>query len=193
MIHISQAILVEGKYDVNVLSQIVDAPIFRTDGFGIMNNQQMLVFLRKVVKERGLIILTDSDGAGFVIRNFLRGALPTEGVYHAYIPEIPGKERRKTTSGKEGLLGVEGMSPELIIQAIQRCGIQVDDQVVQREEITKADFCRCGLAGVQDAERNRKLLCERLGLPGKMSANALLKAVNILYSRETFLKEFEHD
>ena len=186
-------IFFEGKCDANVLSQIVDAPIFQTDGFGIMNNRQMLAFLRKVAKERGLIILTDSDGAGFVIRNYLRGALPSEGVFHAYIPEIEGKERRKSAPGKEGLLGVEGMKPEFIIQAIRRCGIQTEDCPEPREEITKADFCRCGFAGVEHAEENRRLLAEKLELPAKLSSNALLKAVNILYSRETFLKEFEHD
>lgn len=193
MMHLSQAILVEGKYDANVLAQIVDAPIFITDGFGIMKNKEMLAFLRRVAKERGLILLTDSDGAGFVIRNYLTGALPKEGVYHAYIPEIPGKERRKRTSGKEGLLGVEGMSPEVLRQALERAGVTIGDQIQSREELTKADFARCGFSGGPNAAEKRRVLAKKLELPEKLSANALLRAVNLLYDRAEFLKEYEHD
>ena len=111
MLKIREAIVVEGRYDKNTLSQLVDAPIFETNGFGVMKNREMLEFLRRVAQTRGLIILTDSDGAGFVIRNFLKGALPKDKVLHAYIPDIYGKERRKTHAGKEGKLGVEGMTP----------------------------------------------------------------------------------
>lgn len=192
MIKLKQAVLVEGKYDANALAQVVDAPIFQTDGFGIMKNKELLSFLRRVAKERGLIILTDSDGAGFVIRSYLSGALPKEGVYHAYIPEISGKERRKRAPGKEGLLGVEGMRPEIILKALERSGVPLHE-APPGEEITKADFCRCGFSGGAGSLERRKALARSLDLPEKMSANALLRAVNLLYQREAFLKEYDHD
>ena len=126
MIKIKQAIVVEGRYDKNTLSQLVDAPIFETNGFGVMKDRAMLDFLRRVAQARGLIILTDSDGAGFVIRNFLKGALPKDKVLHAYIPDISGKERRKTHAGREGKLGVEGMPPEILLAALQNAGAQTE-------------------------------------------------------------------
>ncbi len=193
MMHLKQAILVEGKYDANALSQVVDAPIFTTDGFGIIKDKPMQAFLRRVARERGLILLLDSDGAGFVIRNYLTGVLPREGVFHAYIPEIPGKERRKRVPGKEGLLGVEGMKTEVLRQALERAGVFVDDQAPPRETLTKADFARCGFSGRPDASKKRRALAKKLELPEKLSANALLRAVNLLYDRAEFLKEYEHD
>lgn len=142
MIKIKEAIVVEGKYDKNTLSQIVDAPIFTTDGFGIMNNGELMELLRRVAAERGIIILTDSDGAGFVIRNRLKGCLPTECVRHAYIPDVPGKERRKTAPGKEGKIGVEGMPPEVLIDALRLAGATFEDESEGRKKapITKADL-----------------------------------------------------
>ena len=124
MIKLRQAIVVEGRYDKNVLSQLVDAPVIETHGFGVMKDKRLLGFLRQVAAARGLIILTDSDGAGFVIRNFLKGALPPEQVLHAYIPDVPGKERRKRAPGREGKLGVEGMPPEVLLEALRRAGAQ---------------------------------------------------------------------
>ena len=120
MVKIRQAIVVEGKYDQNTLSQLVDATIFQTRGFGVMHDKALLALLRRAAQTTGLIIFTDSDGAGFVIRNFLKGALPKEGVLHAYIPDIPGKEKRKRAPGKEGLLGVEGMTKEILLEALSR-------------------------------------------------------------------------
>lgn len=194
MLKLRQAIVVEGKYDQIALSNLVDAPVFTTNGFGVMRDRELLRFLRRVAQTRGLVILTDSDGAGFVIRNYLTGALPKEGVYHAYIPEVAGKERRKRAAGKEGLLGVEGMRPEQLLTALRHAGLPDGDEAASpREPITKADLCLCGLSGGQGAEQARKALLRKLELPGKMSANALLRALNILYERDEFLRLYSHD
>ena len=191
MIKIKQAIVVEGKYDKNTLRQIVDAPIFTTDGFGIMNNRSQLELLRNIAKKRGLIILTDSDGAGFVIRNYLKGALPKDCVYHAYIPDIYGKERRKAAPGKEGKLGVEGMNPAIIEKALLEAGVEPDESShTQSQPICKADLFALGLSGRADSKERRQQLLKQLRLPEHMSPNALLDVLNILYSREDFLREF---
>ncbi len=185
MVKIQEAILVEGRYDKNTLSQIVDAPIFETAGFGIFKDKEQLALLRRVAEKRGLIVFTDSDGAGFVIRNYIKGAIPGKYLKHAYIPDIPGKERRKAAPGKEGKLGVEGMSPEVILQALHASGATIDGEAVERgSSITKQDFVDWGLSGGQDSAEKRKKLLKKLNLPERMTANALLRAVNLLYSRE---------
>lgn len=185
MVKIQEAILVEGRYDKNTLSQIVDAPIFETAGFGIFKDKEQLALLRRVAEKRGLIVFTDSDGAGFVIRNYIKGAIPGKYLKHAYIPDIPGKERRKAAPGKEGKLGVEGMSPEVILQALRASGATIDGEAVERgSSITKQDFVDWGLSGGQDSAEKRKKLLKKLNLPERMTANALLRAVNLLYSRE---------
>ena len=186
MIKIRQAIVVEGKYDRNTLCQIVDAPIFQTNGFGIMKDKQQLALLRRVAKERGLIVFTDSDGAGFVIRNYLKGTIPATQLLHAYIPDIPGKEKRKAAPGKEGKLGVEGMTPEIIVRALQQAGATIDGQSEKRTigAITKQDFMELGLSGTADSSTKRKKLLKRLALPEHMSSNAMLEAVNLLYTLE---------
>ena len=122
MIRIREAIIVEGRYDKNTLAQIVDAPILETSGFGIFHDSQRLALLRRLAETRGIIVLTDSDGAGFVIRNYLRGAIDPAQVKHAYIPDVAGKERRKRTASKEGKLGVEGMRPEVLLEALRCAG-----------------------------------------------------------------------
>lgn len=188
MVSIRQAIVVEGRYDKNTLSQIVDAPIFETSGFGVMNDKQLLSFLRRVAEQRGLIILTDSDGAGFVIRNYLKGALPKDKVLHAYIPDLYGKEKRKATPGKEGKLGVEGMNPEVLLTALKNAGATIDGETVTpKQQITKQDFYALGLSGTKDSKTNRQKLLQRLDLPQHMSSNALLDAVNVLFTREAFI------
>ena len=185
MVKIQEAILVEGRYDKNTLSQIVDAPIFETAGFGIFKDKEQLALLRRVAEKRGLIVFTDSDGAGFVIRNYIKGAIPGKYLKHAYIPDIPGKERRKAAPGKEGKLGVEGMSPEVILQALHASGATIDGEAVESgSSITKQDFVDWGLSGGQDSAEKRKKLLKKLNLPERMTANALLRAVNLLYSRE---------
>lgn len=189
MVKIRQAIVVEGRYDKNTLAQIVDAPIFETSGFGIMKDKAQLSLLRRVARERGLIVFTDSDGGGFVIRNFLKGAIPGEYLFHAYIPDIYGKEKRKAAPGKEGKLGVEGMTPEVILNALKRSGAEiVDVDAATKGGITKQDLCALGLSGGKDSAQKRKILLAKLELPEHMSANALLQALNIFYTLDE-LKE----
>ena len=193
MVKIRQAIIVEGKYDQNTLSQLVDTTIFQTRGFGVMHDKALLELLRKAAKMTGLIIFTDSDGAGFVIRNFLKGALPKEGVLHAYIPDIPGKEKRKRAPGKEGLLGVEGMTKEILLSALENAGADLGGEAEKRpgDTITKFDLYTAGLSGRPDSAAKRAAFLEKLRFPAHMSANALLDALNLLYTREEFLALFE--
>lgn len=195
MVKIKEAIVVEGKYDKNTLRQIVDATVFLTNGFGIIHDKTQLQLLRQVAKTRGLIVLTDADGAGFVIRNKLRGAIPEGRVLHAYIPDVFGKERRKTTPGKEGKLGVEGMKPEVILEALRRAGATFEDGSLEQpaEPVTKTDFFTLGLTGSPDSKERRAKLLQKLQFPSHMSTNALLEAVNVLYSREQFLALFEEE
>ncbi len=193
MVKIRQAIVVEGKYDQNTLLQLVDATIFQTRGFGVMHDKALLELLRKAAKTTGLIIFTDSDGAGFVIRNFLKGALPKEGVLHAYIPDIPGKEKRKRAPGKEGLLGVEGMTKEILLSALENAGADLGGEAAKKpgDTITKFDLYTVGLSGRPDSAAKRAAFLEKLRFPAHMSANALLDALNLLYTREEFLALFE--
>ena len=188
MYSISEVIVVEGRYDKNTLSQIVDATIVETTGFGIFNDKEKQRLLLKLAEKRGLIVFTDSDGAGLVIRNFIKGCVPTEYVKHAYIPDIEGKERRKIKSSKEGKLGVEGMTPEIIINALRNAGATFDgESAVSHEGITKADMYAKGLSGVKDSSAKRLELQKKLDLPEKMSPDALLQVLNVLMSREEFL------
>ena len=183
MVKIREAIVVEGRYDKNTLSQIVDAPIFETSGFGIMKDKAQLALLRKVAAVRGLIVFTDSDGAGFVIRNYLKSAIPSEYLKHAYIPDIYGKERRKAAPGKEGKLGVEGMRPEIILEALRRAGATVEgEQASVSSQITKLDLMELGLSGGKDSSAKRLALLKKLELPEHMSANAMLQALNLLFT-----------
>ena len=185
MVKIKEAIVVEGKYDKNSLSQIVDAPIFETAGFGIFKNKQQMALLRRVAQSRGLIVFTDPDGAGLVIRNHLKSAIPGEYLKHAYVPDIMGKERRKAAPGKEGKLGVEGMRPDIILEALRRAGatFEGEDAPITRE-ITKQDMMLLGLSGGKDSAAKRLALQKMLDFPANMSANALLQALNLLYSLE---------
>ncbi len=183
MIRIREAIVVEGCYDKNTLSQIVDAPILETSGFGIFKDKEQLAFLRKVAQQRGLIVFTDSDGAGFVIRNHLKSAIDPQYLKHAYIPDVFGKERRKAAAGKEGKLGVEGMRPEILVEALRRAGATFEDGVIHTpENITKQDLAELGLSGGKDSSEKRRKLLKKLELPEHMSANAMLQALNLLYT-----------
>lgn len=182
MIKIREAIVVEGRYDKNTLSQIVDAPILETSGFGIMKDKNQLALLRTVAESRGLIVFTDSDGAGFVIRNYLKGVIPADRLKHAYIPDIPGKERRKSAPGKEGKLGVEGMCREVIIDSLRKAGATFEGESTVRTlgNITKQDLVELGLSGGQGSSAMRLALLKKLHLPERMSANAMLQALNLL-------------
>ena len=186
MLKIREAIVVEGRYDKNTLAQIVDAPILETKGFGLFKDPKQLELLRSVAKKRGLIVLTDSDGAGFVIRNHIKSAIPANYLKHAYIPDVAGKEKRKAAPGKEGKLGVEGMSPEVLLAALKNAGATIEGESRARgnDQITKQDFVEFGLSGGLNASERRKRLQNRLHLPEHMSANALLQALNLLLSRE---------
>lgn len=186
MVKIKEAIVVEGRYDKNTLSQVVDAPILQTNGFGIMNDKEQLALLRSVAKKRGLIVFTDSDGAGFVIRNFLKSAIPNEYLKHAYIPDVAGKERRKTAPGKEGKLGVEGMTPQIIVDCLSRAGatLEGENTIASGSELTKADMVEMGLSGGAASKAKRLKLQKHLGFPEHMSSNALLQALNLLYTKD---------
>lgn len=187
-----QAIVVEGKYDQNTLRQLVDTAIFTTNGFTGMKDPALLRLLQKAAQTTGLVILTDSDGAGFLIRNTLKSALPETGVLHAYIPDLPGKEKRKAAPGKEGLLGVEGMTPEILLKALRNAGAEFaagSTPPPAREPITKQDLFALGLSGGPESAKKRAALLKALSLPAHMSANALLQALNVLFSREEFFTQ----
>ena len=193
MIKIHEAIVVEGRYDKNTLSQLVDAPIFETSGFAIINDKEQLELLRYIARLRGLIVFTDSDGAGFVIRNFLKGAIPSEYLKHAYIPDIQGKERRKATPGKEGKLGVEGMTPDIIIASLRRAGATVEGETATKMplSITKTDMFLVGLSGIPGSEEKRNKLKKALELPEHLSSNGLLQVLNLMYTKEEFLEKVQ--
>ncbi len=194
MVRIREAILVEGRYDKNTLSQIVDATILETGGFGIFKDKKQLSLLRKIAQTRGLIVFTDSDGAGFVIRNHIKSAIPGKYLKHAYIPDIPGKERRKAAPGKEGKLGVEGMTPEIILEALRRCGATMEgENLPPRNAITKQDLMALGLSGGENASARRLALLKKLGFPEHMSPNAMLQALNLLMSLEDLERLIEID
>ena len=191
MVKIKEAILVEGRYDKNTLSQILDAPILETSGFGIFKDKQQLSLLRRIAQTRGLIVFTDSDGAGFVIRNHIKSAIPGKYLKHAYIPDIYGKEKRKAAPGKEGKLGVEGMKREVIIEALRRAGATFEDGTVESRHITKADLMDLHLYGPGSNDR-RAALIRHLKFPEKMSTNAFLQAVDLLYSAEELAQIMEN-
>lgn len=186
MIPVKEVIVVEGRYDKNTLSQIFDAVIVETSGFGIFNDSQKLSLLRRLAESRGLIILTDSDGAGFVIRNHLKGAIDPALIKNAYIPDVEGKEKRKLAPSKEGKLGVEGMRPEVLIDALRRAGATMDGQAEEYGfgGLTKADMYAMGLSGKPGSANARRELLTKLGLPERLSPNALLDVLNALYGRE---------
>lgn len=184
---IKEIIVVEGRYDRNMLLQVVDTTVVETGGFSVFNDREKLNFLRRLAEKRGLILLTDSDGAGFVIRNYLKGALPKEHVKQAYIPDMPGKERRKRKPGKEGKLGVEGMTPEILLEALRRSGATFGGETLSPPPapITKADLLERGLIGPGSVTRRQALL-RKLSLPAHLTPNALLEALNLLMSQEEF-------
>ena len=185
---ISEVIVVEGRYDKNTLSQIVDAVIIETSGFGVFNNKEKQQLLRTLAEKRGMIVLTDSDGAGFVIRNFIKGCVDPKYLKHAYIPDIYGKERRKAKASKDGKLGVEGMRPEVLLDALIAASATVDGVAEDRKAtITTADMYATGYTGKPDSAKKRAELLKILGLPGKLTGNALLDVLNVLMTRDEFL------
>lgn len=188
MLRIKEAIVVEGRYDKAALASCVDAVILDTKGFGIFSDREKLAVLRALAEKRGLIVLTDSDGGGLVIRSFLKSAIDPNLVKHAYIPEITGKETRKSSPSKEGKLGVEAMGPEILLEALQRAGATMDGEVRNpAAELTKADLYAAHLTGRADSAKRRRALLERMGLPGSLTPNAMLSVLNALSTREEFL------
>ena len=197
MVKIKEAIVVEGRYDKNTLSQILDATILETSGFGIFKNKEQMALLRKVAQVRGLIVFTDADGAGFVIRNHIKSAIPNQYLKHAYTPDILGKERRKSAPGKEGKLGVEGMTRDVILDSLRRAGAPFEGETGEKTagEITKADLMDLGLYGPGSNDR-RGALIKKLGFPEKISTNGFLQAVNLLYTKNeltTIVEKMENE
>ena len=186
---VKEVIVVEGRYDKNALRQVVDAVVIETSGFGIFNDAQKQKLLRRMAEARGLIVLTDPDGAGFVIRNFIKSCVPPERLKQAYVPDIRGKEKRKARSSREGKLGVEGMRAEILTEALRRAGATFEDAQSPRtrQMITKADLYRLGLSGRENSARKRAELIRELDLPEHLSADALLDVLNATMSREKFL------
>lgn len=187
MLKIKEAVLVEGRYDKNALSQVVDTLIIESSGFGIFNNSEKMALLRLIAEKRGLIVLTDSDGAGFVIRNHIKSCIPPELIKHAYIPDIYGKEPRKDRPSKEGKLGVEGMRPQVLLHALRQAGATFDDSTPRPGgTITKADMYARGLSGKAGSREKRAELLKRLSLPGQLTADGLLQVLNVIMDREEF-------
>lgn len=187
---IREVIVVEGRYDKNTVSQAVDAAIIETEGFGVFSDREKLELIRRLAEKRGVVILTDPDSAGFLIRNHLKGALRGENVKHAYVPDVYGKEKRKSAPSGEGKLGVEGMDPRTVLDALRRAGATFEDENASPEPrggITKTDFYELGLSGRPGSAKKRAELVKMLGFPERISANALLEAVNALMTRRELI------
>ena len=195
MLRIKEAIVVEGRYDKNTLSQVVDTLILETGGFHIFKDPEQMALLRRAAQRRGLIVLTDSDGAGFVIRNRIRGAVPQSQVKHAYIPDVYGKERRKRQRGKEGKLGVEGMTPDVLIESLRRCGAHFldDDAPLPAGGITRQDLYAWGLMGGEGSREKRELLKRHFGLPSHLGTGGFLDALNLIATQEQVAAMMEQE
>lgn len=201
MIRIKEAVVVEGKYDKIKLSSLLEGTIVATDGFGIFRDQEKMAYLRRLAEKQGLLVLTDSDGAGFLIRGKIASAIPASQLKHAYIPDVPGKERRKAAPSKAGTLGVEGMDLNTLREAVLRAGATILEDTEERaapqkrekseEKLSKADLFALGLSGGPDSAGKRKALQKRLGLPEHLSAGGLLQALNALYGKREFLELLE--
>lgn len=186
---VKEVIVVEGRYDKNALSQVVDAVIVETSGFGIFNREDKIKLLRRYAQARGLIVLTDADGAGFVIRNFIKGCIDPSLVKHAYIPDVYGKEKRKSRASKEGKLGVEGMRPQILLDCLIRAGATIDGEGGKAGAgITKADMFAKGLSGRPESAKKRAVLIEKLDLPELLTADGLLDVLNTTMTREEFME-----
>lgn len=191
MIKLRQVVVVEGKYDKITLSNIIDATIITTDGFGIYKNKDKMALIRAFAKNKGIIIMTDSDSAGAQIRGFLKGICADGEIINVYIPQLKGKEKRKDKPSKEGLLGVEGMNKECVLNALQKSGVSQYKYEENSRKISKTDLFSLGLSGGDNSAFLRKMLLKHLNLPDNLSANAFLDAVNTLFTYEEFIKEVE--
>lgn len=189
-LHIREAIIVEGKYDKNTLSQIVDAQIIETKGFGIFKNESMQRFIRDTALRCGILILTDSDASGFVIRNAIKSFVPPEYIRNAYIPDIYGKEKRKSNPGREGKLGVEGMTPEILLKALTEAGVTVEEYPENHDPITLTDLYKAGFTGTSGSRERRLRFLAENSLPEHLSTKAMLDAMNLRMTRQAFLAEY---
>ncbi len=188
MIKLDRPVIVEGKYDIIKLSGIIDSLIIKTDGFGIFKDKEKQKLLRRLAEEKGIIVLTDSDSAGFLIRNFLNSAIPKDKITHVYIPDIYGKEKRKTEKSKEGKLGVEGISEEVLLEAFRKAGVfAAETDNSERRLITNIDLYEYGLTGRENSSEKRKILLKRLALPERLSTSSLIKILNTFVTYEEFL------
>jgi Small primase-like proteins (Toprim domain) len=188
-IKISRPVLVEGKYDKIKLESVIDACIITTDGFNVFKNDEKLALIKKLAEREGIIVITDSDGAGLVIRNYINSALPKDKIIHLYIPEIFGKEKRKTVPSKSGLIGVEGIDCVKLREIFKP--FENGNVYIKTQPITKRDFYEHGLSGGDNSSANRKKVTDKLGFPSNMSANALLDAINMLYTYDEFINLIE--
>lgn len=184
-IKLSEAVIVEGKYDKIKLSNILDAFIIETNGFAVFKDKTKLSFIKKLAKERGIIILTDSDHAGFMIRNYISSGVPKEQIKNVYIPDVFGKEKRKNAPSKEGKLGVEGMTKEVIVEALSKAGITSSKSVCS-DPVTTVDFYDLGLSGGTGSKAKRKALCKALDLPEFLSTSSLISCINNFMTKEEF-------
>ncbi len=191
MIKIKQAVIVEGKYDKIKLSGIIDAPIIQTDGFGIFKDKELQRLIKMLSEKRGILVLTDSDSAGFKIRSFIGSTVNQKDIVHAYIPDIFGKERRKTEPSKEGKLGVEGVSEEVIMQALANAGVLCETTQEPERPITKLDLYELGFTGREDSASKRAALLRYYRLPERLSANSLVKVLNCITTYEQFLSDIK--
>ncbi|MBR1532835.1 MAG: DUF4093 domain-containing protein [Ruminococcus sp.] len=186
-LEIKEAVIVEGRYDKIKLSEIISSPVIETGGFRVFKDKEKQTLIRQIAEKRGILVMTDVDSAGFVIRNFLRGIVPEDQIKHAYIPTVEGKESRKAEPSKEGKLGVEGIDREKLIESILKSGAQIiGEEASISAEITKADFYDYGLSGSEDSARLRKAILKALGLPEYLTANAMIAALNCLFTKEEF-------
>ena len=191
MIKLDRPVIVEGKYDIIKLSNIIDGLIIKTDGFGIFNDKEKQALLRRLAAEKGIIVLTDSDSAGFLIRNFIKKTIPADRITHVYIPDIFGKEKRKNEASKEGKLGVEGINEDIILEAFKKAGIGAEKKVEEApaREITNIDLYEFGLSGRPDSKAKRKLLLKSLSLPERMSSSSMVKVLNCFVTYEEFTEK----
>lgn len=192
MIKTDKPVIVEGKYDIIKLSRIVDALIIKTDGFGIFKDKEKQALLRRLAEEKGIIVLTDSDSAGFLIRKFLKSSIPEDKITHVYIPDVYGKEKRKTQAGKEGKLGVEGISEEILLEAFRRAGVDcIESDRQERRLITNIDLYEAGLMGKDNSKEKRVKLMKALALPERLSTSSLIKILNTFVTYEEFTEKLK--
>lgn len=191
MVHIEQAVIVEGKYDKIKLSSVIDAVIITTNGFSVIKDKEKLEIIRFFARNKGIIILTDSDSAGFKIRNFLKGAISDGKITNVYIPDIFGKEKRKSAPSKEGKLGVEGIDTQILLDAFRKAGVISTEADKNKEPVTKLDLFEVGLSGGNNSAEKRSELLKYLGMPELMTTNAMLEIINTMMSKKEFMEVIE--